>query len=215
MVRNFVRIPLIVIIILVSSIYSCSKNPDKTLEDITQNAPYDAIIVPGVPYDDEFWEEILLGRIYWSEYLFKNGITKNIIYSGAAVYTPYIEAEIMAMYGKKLGIPENNIFTEVKAEHSVENIYYSFQLAKKMGFKKIALATDPFQSGMMKGPSKRMKIDIDFLPFSIKKLDSLEINDFQIDDERAYVENFISIEDRENIFQRFKGTIGRNINFKD
>lgn len=156
-----------------------------------------------------------MSRIYWANYLYKSGITKNIIYSGSAVYTPYVEAEIMAMYGKALGIPPENIYTETQAEHSVENIYYSYQIAQKLGFKKVALATDPFQSRMMKGPSKKMKVNIDFIPFSIEMVDTLQTTELIIDANKAFVENFVSLEERENFFQRLKGTLGRNIDFKD
>jgi uncharacterized SAM-binding protein YcdF (DUF218 family) len=159
-----------------------------------------------------------LGRIYWSHYLYKNGITKNIIYSGSAVYTPYVESEIMAMYGEKLGIPGSDIFTETKAEHSLENVYYSYNLAREMGFKKIALATDPFQSRMVKRPTKRMNVDIDFVPFTVKMLDTLNmegLKNMTIDSQNAYVKDFVSLEERKNFFQRLKGTLGRNIDFKD
>ena len=190
----------------------------KTPEIITKETTYDVIIVPGVPFNDDFWSDVLLGRIYWSHYLYKNGITKNIIYSGSAVYTPYIESEIMAMYGRQLGIPKSAIFTETRAEHSVENVYYSYNLAREMGFKKIALATDPFQSRMVKRPSKRMNVDIDFVPFSVKMLDTLNmeiLKNITIDSKNAYVQDFISLEERKNFFQRLKGTLGRNIDFKD
>jgi len=190
----------------------------KTPEITTKKTTYDVIIVPGVPYNDDFWNDILLGRIYWSHYLYENGITKNIIYSGSAVYTPYIESEIMAMYGRQLGIPKSAIFTETKAEHSVENVYYSYNLARELGFKKIALATDPFQSRMVKRPSKRMNVDIDFVPFSLKMLDTLNmevLKNITVNSKNAYVQNFISLEERKNFFQRLKGTLGRNIDFKD
>jgi len=190
----------------------------KTPEITTKETTYDVIIVPGVPYNDDFWTDVLLGRIYWSHYLYKNGITKNIIYSGSAVYTPYIESEIMAMYGEKLGIPGSDIFTETKAEHSVENVYYSYNLARELGFKKIALATDPFQSRMVKRPTKRMDVDIDFIPFSVKMLDTVNmeaLKNMTIDSQNAYVRDFISLEERKNFFQRLKGTLGRNIDFRD
>jgi len=190
----------------------------KTPEITTKKTTYDVIIVPGVPYNDDFWTDVLMGRIYWSHYLYENGITKNIIYSGSAVYTPYIESEIMAMYGRQLGIPKSAIFTETKAEHSVENVYYSYNLARELGFKKIALATDPFQSRMVKRPSKRMNVDIDFVPFSLKMLDTLNmevLKNITVNSKNAYVQNFISLEERKNFFQRLKGTLGRNIDFKD
>jgi len=57
------------------------------------------------------------GRVYWSKYLYDRGIGKNIMYSGNAVYTPYFEGEIMALYAKAIGIPPEHIYTELKAEH--------------------------------------------------------------------------------------------------
>lgn len=201
--------------LIISSCNLFGKSPDKSIETVELNAPYDAIIVPGVPYNDEYWSRVLMGRIYWSYYLYKNGYAKNIIYSGSAVYTPYVESKIMAMYGNKLGIPERNIFVETEAEHSVENVYYSFHLAKELGFEKIALATDPFQSRMMKGPSKRMKVNIDFIPFSTELLDTMVIEDIEIAAEQAYIEDFIPLTEREGFFKRLRGTLGRNIDFKD
>lgn len=211
------KIGSLVFLLISVSFFANAKSPDtgKSEEFIKNTAIYDVIIVPGVPYNNAYWTKILLGRIYWSHYLYKNGIAKNIIYSGSAVYTPYIESKIMAMYGKELGIPEENIFVETNAEHSVENIYNSYQIAKEMGFTKIALATDPFQSRMMKGPSKRMNVEIDFIPFSFDILETMEINELDIDEEKAFVDDFVSLEERENFFQRLKGTIGRNIDYKD
>ncbi len=201
--------------LLFGSLKLFAKSPDKTIANVEINAPYDVIIVPGVPYNDDYWSRVLMGRIYWSYYLYNNGYTKNIIYSGSAVYTPYVESKIMAMYGERLGIPKQNIFIETNAEHSVENVYYSYNLAKELGFKKVALATDPFQSRMMKGPSKRMDVQIDFIPFSIELLDTMEIVEIEIPSEQAYVENFIPLTERESFFKRLGGTFGRNIEFKE
>src|SRR3954467_5260266 len=92
--------------------------------------PYDAVIVPGIPCDGGKWNFIMKWRVSWSVFLYKKGIAKNIVYSGGAVYTPYTEALIMAEYAEKMGVPKEHIFTEVCAEHSTENLYYSWQLAK-------------------------------------------------------------------------------------
>ena len=117
----------------------------------------------------------------------------------------------MAMYAQKLGVPKENIFVETKAEHSVENVYYSHQIAKEKGFEKVALATDPFQSRMLKGPSKRMNIDISFVPFSTDVFDTLQIQDIQIEAHKAYQENFVSLTERETFWQRLRGTFGKNL----
>ena len=68
---------------------------------------------------------------------------------------------------------------------------------------------------MMEVPSKRMDVDIDFIPFSVDMMDTLKVKDYDIPDEKAYVENFVSLEDRENFFQRLRGTLGRNLNFEN
>ena len=156
---------------------------------------YDIIIVPGVPLENGKWSKTMKARIYWSKYLFEKGIAKNIMYSGSAVYTPYIEAEIMALYAESIGIPKENIYTETKAEHSTENIYYSYLLAKKMNFTTIALASDPFQTKMLqKFTRKKINPDIDLIPMvydSIKAMNISIVNPI-IDIQKAFVNDFIS-----------------------
>lgn len=176
--------------------------------------PYDVIIVPGFPYDSRLgtWSKSMKARLYWSKYLYENGFTKNIIYSGSAVYSPYKEGDIMAMYAEKLGIPKEHIYSETQAEHSTENIYYAYYLAKKLGFEKIAVATDPFQARLLRAYPKRIKVEIDFIPFILDSLNTIEKKEFiEIEAEKAKEENFVSIVDRESRFKRFWGTLGKNI----
>ena len=110
-----------------------------------KHQPYDVIIVPGYPFEGESWNTVIKMRVTWAKYLFDKGYTKNIIFSGGAVYSPYIESRIFKAYAIAKGVPSENIFTEERAQHSVENIYYSYRIAKEKGFEKIALATDAFQ----------------------------------------------------------------------
>jgi vancomycin permeability regulator SanA len=201
---------------LLVAINSCSFSNQKAQQifNESKNKTFDIIIVPGVPFEDNKWSDIMKIRVYWSKYLYDQGITKNIIYSGSAVYSPYYEAEIMALYAEALGIPKQNIFTELRAEHSTENIYYSYKKAKKMGFKNIALATDTFQAKMLKNfINKEMKVNITLIPIvydTLKALNS-KMYDPVIDYKKAFVENFVSITDRETFWKRLKGTIGKNI----
>jgi hypothetical protein len=153
-------------------------------------------------------------RVYWSKYLYEKGITKNIMYSGSAVYTPYYEAEIMALYAQALGIPGENIYTETKAEHSTENIYYSYNKAKLLGFKKIALASDPFQTKLLKRfTRKRVSADVRLVPFIVDtlKLMEPEMTDPVINYQQAFKTDFISITKRENFWKRLNGTRGGNL----
>ena len=108
-------------------------------------APYDVVIVPGYPYDTAPKFPLLEARMNWVKELFDKGIAKNIIFSGGAIHTPYIEARVMQIIADTLGIPKQHVFLEEEAPHSLQNVTYGKKLAKKLGFKKIAVATDPFQ----------------------------------------------------------------------
>jgi len=183
-------------------------------KDTESAAPYDAIIVPGVPFKNNTWDKIMKGRIYWAKFLYDKGIAKNIIFSGSSVYTPYYEAEIMRLYAIELGIPPGNIFTEKKAEHSTENAYYSYKYGKKSGFNRMALASDPFQSKMLKKfIRKKVSKDVGIIPFVIDTLKKIEptMTDPVINYEQAFNKNFISIKKRDSFWKRMRGTIKGNI----
>ena len=164
--------------------------------------PVDVIIVPGVQYNGLKWNMVMKWRVYWSVYLYKSGFAKNIIYSGSAVYSPYTEAAIMALYAEKMGVPREHIFLETKAEHTTENLYYGYQLAKENGFETVAMATDPFQSNMISPYVKKFDLDVSLVPIAIPLLSKIEMKDFEIESSKAYQLNFISIEVRETPEER-------------
>jgi hypothetical protein len=178
------------------------------------NEPYDIIIVPGVPLENGKWSYTMKGRVCWSKYLYDKGITKNVIYSGAAVYSPYIESEIMALYAEKLGIPKEHIFTETRAEHSTENVYYSYKKARKLGFKRIALASDQFQTKMLKRFT-RIKVSrtVGLIPIVSDTLLPItsRMNDPEIDYQKAFVKDFKPLSERASFFKRLMGTRGLDI----
>jgi uncharacterized SAM-binding protein YcdF (DUF218 family) len=174
------------------------------------------IAVPGVPFYETGWDSIMKGRVYWSKWLFDKGIAKNIMYSGSSVYTPYYEGEIMALYAIAIGIPKEHVFTETKAEHSVENLYYCWLKSKKLGFNSIALATDPFQSKQLKRFARvRIGEDVGIIPFVIDTLRSLHpiMTNPVIDYQQAFNKNFVSITKRESLWKRLRGTFGKNIDY--
>ncbi|MCW3103696.1 MAG: hypothetical protein JWO09_2136 [Bacteroidetes bacterium] len=188
--------------------------PTKLYKRALKNGPYDVIIVPGVPFDGNRWSTAMKGRVIWADYLIKQGIAKNVIFSGGAVYSPYVEAKIMALYAEALGTPKDHIFIEDKAEHSTENIYNSYQLAKKLGFKKIAVASDPFQSNLlMRYTRRRFKLPITHIPYVIPILSTIDDVDPKIVPDSARVENFKSILETQSKWHRFRGTRGKNIKY--
>ncbi|MBL4653963.1 MAG: YdcF family protein, partial [Flavobacteriales bacterium] len=171
---------LLVLSVTIHSYYYYLKIP-ATIYDEVKNKQYDVIIVPGVPYDKGNWSLFLKWRIHWSIFLYKQGIAQNIIYSGSAVHTGYIEVDIMKKFGLKLGVPPSRIFTETKAEHSSENLYYSYLLAKELGFQKIALATDPFQSDMLDDFIEEHGMNIDLIPIVYSIADNIDMVEPEID----------------------------------
>jgi uncharacterized SAM-binding protein YcdF (DUF218 family) len=198
------------------TLFSCSfsERASKKLYNEASQKQYDIIVVPGVPFENGKWDRIMKGRVYWSKFLFDKGIAKNIMYSGSAVYSPYYEGIIMALYAEAIGIPKENIFSETKAEHSTENIYYSFKKAKLLGFKTVALASDPFQSkNLRKFAHKKLSPDIGIIPFVGDTLKAMEPNmtDPVIDSQQAFNKDFKSIKDREGFWKRLRGTYGKNI----
>jgi uncharacterized SAM-binding protein YcdF (DUF218 family) len=204
------------VLLLLSSCTFFRPRPTKLYTRAQKNAPYDVIIVPGVPFDGQNWSMAMKGRVIWAAYLVKQGLAKNIIFSGGAVYTPYIEAKVMALYAEALGVDKGKIFIEDKAEHSTENIYNSYKMALKLGFQKIAVASDPFQSNLLMGFTKRrFKQPIDHIPYIIPVLSTIDDVDPKIDADSARVENFRSIVETQSKWYRFKGTRGKNIKFED
>jgi uncharacterized SAM-binding protein YcdF (DUF218 family) len=204
-------IPL-VLAILTSCAYSSKASKQLLEESLTMK--YDMIVVPGFPLEDGIWSATMKDRVFWSKFLYEKGIAKNVMYSGSAVYSPYSEAEIMAMYGEKLGIPKENIYTEIKAEHSTENIYYSYKKAKKLGFSTIALASDPFQTKMLRRFTRKIvSQDVAFIPIVNDTIQPMKENipDPTIDFEKAYVKDFKSITEKESFFKRLRGTRGLDI----
>lgn len=176
-----------------------------------EQAPYDAIIVPGLPFRDNSWTELIKMRVHWAVYLYEEKITGHIIFSGSAVYTPYVESEIMKAYAVALGVPEEKILLETQAEHSTENLYYGYKLALDNQFEKVAMATDPVQAYFLRHFAERHGIDIPFLPLRRKILGNLEMHMPVIDTASAFVPDFVSLPEREGFFKRFSGTLGNNI----
>ncbi len=187
-------------------------NPEENFSKLKSKTPYDAIIIPGFPHYKDSTTMVIKARVNWAVYLYNSGFAKNIIFSGAAVYTPYIEAKIMSLYAEKMGIPSEHIFIENQAEHSIENIYYSCLLGKNKGFKTFALASDVVQSSFLKSINQhRYEMEIDFLPIVMDSLLPVSKNLPNINQQDAFVVNFISLPDRKKLFTRLKGTKGKKV----
>ena len=161
-------------------------------------APFDVVIVPGLPYDTSKVNPVFKARLLWAKELYDNGLTKNIIFSGSAVHSPYIEGMIMKMMADSMGIPTRHTFIEDEALHSDENVKYGVALAHKLGFKNIAIATDPIQALVVKKYTEENHGKVCILPFSIKSMPVYYKTPVpSINSNNALVENFIPLKERE------------------
>jgi uncharacterized SAM-binding protein YcdF (DUF218 family) len=198
--------PLIAIIALsLLSFTGCMRHMTKhTYNRYIQRAPYDAVVVPGIQYDTANLSMFYKSRILWAKMLYDKGITKNIIFSGGAVYTPYKEGMVMKIIADSLGIPPEHTFAETKAKHSNENVYYGWQMAREMGFTNIALATDPVQSWLFglfaftyKDGLPRLPVLKESLRASKMKLPAVDLRD-------AYVKDFVPHNRKGGLIRRIR-----------
>jgi len=172
------------------------------------------VIVPGIPFNGKKWDFIMKGRVYWAKYLFDEGIAKNIMFSGAAVHTPWMEGKTMALFAEAIGIPKEHIFTEDQAEHSTENVFLSYKMASELGFLKIAFASDPVQTKVLrKFITKKVSSEIALIPIVYDLLGIIEkkMIDPVIDHNKTFIKDFVPLKKREKFHQRFNGTLGGNI----
>lgn len=203
-------------LIILSSCFTPRKGPQRHYDTaVAQGKQFDAVIIPGIPFSNGSWDSVMKARVIWSWVLYKNGIAKNIIYSGGAVYTPFTEAYIMGLYGQALGIPKEHIFYDTLARHSTENVYYSYKLAKQLRFKSLALGTDPFQSFLLKSfTRKRFSTPIYHIPFITDTLKVYQGLSPHINPRSALrLEGFESITQSESFRQRLRGTLGKDIDW--
>jgi uncharacterized SAM-binding protein YcdF (DUF218 family) len=201
----------LVLLLFFTSGCSVARYTRKSYEAAEREKPFDVIVVPGVPFDGDKTSDVMKMRLFWAKHLYDSGYCKNIIFSGAAVYTPYVEGIVMKVMADSLGIPSGNTFSETKAEHSTENTYYSWKMAKGMGFKKIALATDPYQSALLRRFQRKFCPGMQSIPivFGTLNIDQKKLP--VIDATSTKVDNFKSIKEREGFFERLRYTLGRRV----
>lgn len=205
--------PFLAVIVMMNSCSLAVKRANRLFAEALQKRPvYDAIVVPGVPFENGRWDSVMKARVLWSVYLYKNHYTRNIIYSGAAVYSPFYEAVIMGLYAQKLGVDKAHIYYDTLAKHSTENIYYSYRLARRLKFKTLALATDPFQSALLNAYTKRrFRSPIGHIPVNFDILKTLDQSTPGIDSMLAHKSGFVSIYKQESFFKRLWGTLGKQV----
>lgn len=219
------KISIILPLLIILLFTQCAQLPKNYYAKVKKDKiQYDVIIVPGFPFEveesDSSWSKVMEVRVHWAKILWDQGITKNIIFSGGAIYTKYSECKIMKLYAIEMGIPAENIFLDSLAEHSTENVYYSYYLAKHHNFKKIAVATDPYQTRMVrsfvKNMNERLKTNIQLLPTMLMKtVPHYYQTNYKINHKEAITSNFVNITKTQSFKHRIRGTFGKNIDWEN
>ena len=194
--------PLLIRLLVVVSIFSsCSILHHHTVATYNKgliDAPYEVVIVPGLPYDTARLNPMLKARILWAKDLYDSGIAQHIIFSGSAVHSPYVEGLVMKMMADSMGIPDRHTFIEDEAHSGHQNVDYGVKLAHKMGFKKIAVATDPIQTIWLKKHMDKNHEQVALIPFSMKAMPAYYNKSIPaINHSDAFVEDFVPLKKRE------------------
>lgn len=119
-------------------------------------APYDAVIVPGCPSTaDGGLSPCQAQRAAWASVVWQRGLARAFITSGAAVHSPYVEADALALALTTLGVPGDRIYLDREALHTDENMANAARIAGQLGFSHVAVASHRMQAkggcGMVTG----------------------------------------------------------------
>ncbi len=115
------------------------------INDIPQKK--EVILVLGYPaQEDGTPSPIMKSRVEKGVSLFQKGYAQHIIFSGAAVRNRFVEADVMAGYARVLGVPDEAVLLEKKAENTRENIQYSWLLMSNKGWDGVIVVTTPYHT---------------------------------------------------------------------
>lgn len=192
--------------------WNMKRNANATLAQNLNNGPYDVIIVPGLPYEPDKTNTLFKVRMLWAKALYDKGIARNIIFSGGAVHTCWQEGTIMKTIADSMGIAPENTFAELRAEHSNQNVYYGYKMARQLGFKKVAVATDQFQDFFLSSFISKRLPQVYRLPLPVDSFpvySKIELP--YIDATCARVDSFVPLNKRKGRFERLKTSWGDEI----
>ena len=82
-----------------------------------------------------------MSRAAWAAILWQRGLAGAFITSGAAVHSRFVEADAIAAGMVALGVPAERIWLERDALHTDENMYFSLRIARALGFRTVAVAS--------------------------------------------------------------------------
>jgi len=101
-------------------------------------------------------------------FLIYRELKKPIILSGGAAISTIPEAKVMKELLKSFGVPERDIFADVKSRDTFENAKYVKELCQKIGCGKIILVTSGFHMPRAVGVFKKAGLNVVPYPTDLK-----------------------------------------------
>lgn len=104
---------------------------------------HDVIIVLGCPSkNDGSPARCQERRAEMADWLYESDLAQHVIVTGAAVHTPFVEADAIAELLIGRGVPETAIVKEPLARHTDENLYYSSRIMEARGWRSALVVSD-------------------------------------------------------------------------
>ncbi|MEH2067400.1 MAG: YdcF family protein [Nostoc sp.] len=111
----------------------------------SKHQTFDAIVVLGNPANsDGSIGEIARQRVLKAVELFHAGRAKYILFSGAAVYNHYVEADVMANFAHSLGVPRSALLTDTQARNTYQNLLNATKIVLKNHWSSALIVTSPY-----------------------------------------------------------------------
>lgn len=109
-----------------------------------QPVPADVIIVPGYELDSQGRGSFILwNRMVMAKLVLERGDAQAVIVTGGVPKAGVTEAAKMREFGLELGIPDDQLILEPRADSSVENGSLSAELMVEHGYRSAIVVSDP------------------------------------------------------------------------
>ena len=95
-------------------------------------------MVPGVPFTEQGWDSVMKTRVYWSKFLYDKALPKTSCIPVPRCTRPTTKERSWLLCDCHRDT-QRKCIRRNQAEHSTENLYYSFHKSRKLGFQTVAL----------------------------------------------------------------------------
>jgi uncharacterized SAM-binding protein YcdF (DUF218 family) len=110
----------------------------------TKRKTFDLIVVLGNPAkSDGSPGEAMKQRVLKAVELFHGKQAKYLLFTGAAVYNAYVEADVMKQFACSKGIPETALLTDPEARNTYQNLFNAIEIMAKNHWSSALVVTSP------------------------------------------------------------------------